>query len=390
MNPLAQTIARFHARADTSTGGGWEAMRRIIDGNTAGFAHEARGILDERACQNLTDRARFALDRVGNLLDERRDNGFVRCCHGDLHLRNVLLWDGRPTLFDAIEFNDDIASIDVLYDLAFLLMDLWRLGLPNHANALWNGYLAETMDLDGLPLMPLFMSCRAAVMAKTTATSANLERDGSRRRVLAATAGDYLGFANRLLAPPHPLLVAVGGFSGTGKSTLAMQLASSLGAPPGAVVLRSDAIRKRLCGVKPTDHLGPEGYTEEVSQRVYATLLTQADTVVRGGFAAIADAVFAKPEDRDAIQHVAAGAGVPFTGMWLEAPEPVLIQRAAGRRADVSDAGAAVIQRQRTYPLGLLRWHRLDASGTRQQVCDGATEILRTALAACDPSQKKP
>jgi aminoglycoside phosphotransferase family enzyme/predicted kinase len=377
MNPLAQTIARFHARADAGRGGGWEAMRRIIDGNATGFAHDAGGILDQPTCQNLTNRARFALDRVGNLLDARRDNGFVRHCHGDLHLRNILLLEGRPTLFDAIEFNDDIASIDVLYDLAFLLMDLWRLGLPNHANLLWNGYLAETMDLEGLPLMPLFMSCRAAVMAKTTATTANLERDRPRRQMLASTAHDYLALANRLLDPPPPRLVAVGGFSGTGKSTLAMLLASSLGAPPGAVVLRSDVVRKRLCHVKPTDRLGLEGYTDEVSERVYATLLEHADTVVRGGFAAIADAVFAKPLDRDAIQHVAAAAGVPFTGMWLEAPEPVLVHRVARRGPDVSDAGAAVIHQQRTYPLGLLRWHHLDASGTRQQVCDGAAEILR-------------
>ena len=379
MNPLAQTIARFHAHADVSPGrGGWDAMRRIIDGNATGFADEAAGILDQRTCQNLTDRARFGLDRVGDLLDDRRDNGFVRHCHGDLHLRNILLWEGRPTLFDAIEFNDDIASVDVLYDLAFLLMDLWRLGLPHHANVLWNGYLAETVDLEGLPLMPLFMSCRAAVMAKTTATAARLERDQSRRLVLEAAANDYLHFANRLLDPPSPRLVALGGFSGAGKSTLAMLLASSLGAPPGAVVVRSDAIRKRLCKVNPTDRLGPEGYTDEVSQRVYATLFANADTVVRSGSAALADAVFTKPADRDAIEHIAAAAGVPFTGVWLEAPESVLIHRAAGRGPDVSDAGAAVIHQQRTYPLGLLRWHHLDASGTRQQVCDGAAEILAT------------
>jgi aminoglycoside phosphotransferase family enzyme/predicted kinase len=387
MNPLAQTIARFHARAERcTTCGGWEAMRRIIDGNAAGFTDEAAGILDQPPCRNLTDRARFALDRVGNLLDQRRDNGFVRHCHGDLHLRNILLWEGRPTLFDAIEFNDDIASIDVLYDLAFLLMDLWRLDLPHHANVVWNGYLAETMDLDGLPLMPLFMSCRAAVMAKTTATSARLERDQSRRRALETTANDYLAFAIRLLDPPPPSLVAVGGFSGTGKSTLAMRLAPSLGAPPGAVVLRSDAIRKRLRKVKPTERLGPEGYTDEVSRQVYASLLGQADTVVRGGFTALADAVFAKPADRDAIEHVASAAGVPFTGVWLEAPPSVLIERVAGRRGDVSDASVEVLQRQRASPLGVLRWHHLDASGTRQQVCDRAAAILCPARAAGDPA----
>jgi predicted kinase len=169
-----------------------------------------------------------------------------------------------------------------------------------------------------------------------------------------------------------------------------MALASSLGAPPGAVVLRSDAIRKRLCRVKPTERLGPEGYTDEVSHRVYAALCADADRVVRGGCAAVADAVFARSEDRDAIQHVAVAAGVAFTGIWLEAPEAVLIHRATTRSADLSDADASVIRQQRTQPLGLLQWHHLDASGTRQQVCDDANAILQPATTIChrEPQEK--
>jgi Ser/Thr protein kinase RdoA (MazF antagonist) len=132
----------------------------------------------------------------------------VRPCHGDLHLRNIVSLNGQPTLFDAIEFNDEISSIDVLYDLAFLLMDLWRLDLPHHANVLWNAYLAETDDLDGVSLMPLFMSCRAAVLAKTTATAANLRADADRRVELRALANDYLTLANRLLEAPESVLTS--------------------------------------------------------------------------------------------------------------------------------------------------------------------------------------
>ena len=378
MGPLAQAIARFHCTADGRMNqGGWEAMRGVIDGNAAGFKEDAAGILDPVKCARLTERARFALDRGGVLLDRRRDDGLVRHCHGDLHLRNIVLLDGQPTLFDAIEFNDQISCIDVLYDLAFLLMDLWRLGLPQHANAVWNGYLADTGDLGGLPLMPLFLSCRAAVMAKTTATSANLQADRGRRLELQALANDYLTMAAALLEPPPPRLIAVGGFSGSGKSTLAIALAPSVGAAPGAVVIRSDEIRKKLCGVKPLDRLGPEGYTADVSRRVYATLMEYAENIVRSGYAAITDAVFAKSADRDAIQHVAAAAGVLFDGLWLEAPEPVLISRIDGRGPDVSDAGSDVIRRQLAYRLDSLRWHRLDASGTRQQVCDGVGAIVR-------------
>ncbi|MDP2319851.1 MAG: AAA family ATPase [Acidobacteriota bacterium] len=381
MAPLAHTIARFHRTADDRIGhGGWDAMRRVIDGNADGFAKDASGILDPITCARLTDRARFVLDRGGLLLDERRDEGLVRQCHGDLHLRNVVVLNGQPTLFDAIEFNDDLSSIDVLYDLAFLLMDLWRRQLPRHANLLWNTYLSETVDLAGLALMPLFLSCRAAVMAKTTATTAHLQPDADRRAAWQARARDYLTMAATLLEPPPPHLIAVGGLSGSGKSTLAMALAPCIGAAPGAVVIRSDEIRKRLCGVKPTDRLGPEGYAGNVTRRVYATVMTHANTVVRAGATAIADAVFAESADRDAIQHVAKAAGVTFAGLWLEAPVPVLLARVKGRVSDASDAGLETVRRQLTYPLDGLRWPRLDASGTGQQVRDRAAAIVGTTV----------
>ena len=377
MRPLAQVIASFHRAAGSGTNqGGWEAMRRVIDGNDAGFRDQGAGILDPDKCAKLTDRARYVLDRSSAPLDQRRSDGLVRHCHGDLHLRNIVLLDGQPTLFDAIEFNDEFSSIDVLYDLAFLLMDLWRLGLPHHANALWNGYLAETGDLDGLPLMPVFLSCRAAVLAKTTATACNLQTDVGRRMQLQVLANDYLTMAEALLGPPPPRLIAVGGFSGSGKSSLAMGLAPSIGAAPGAVVIRSDEIRKKLCGVKALDRLGPEGYTDDVSRRVYRALMNQADKVIRGGYTCIADAVFTERAHRDAIQHVAALGGVPFVGLWLEAPERILMSRVEGREPDVSDADVDVLRRQLHQSLDSLSWHRLDASGTRQQACDAAAAIL--------------
>lgn len=377
MTPLAETIAHCHATADSRTDrGGWDAMGRIIDGNAAGFIAEGAGILDPLKCADLTARARFVLDCRGTLADRRRDNGLVRLCHGDLHLSNIVLIDGRATLFDAVEFNDEIASIDVLYDLAFLLMDLWRFGLAQHANVLWNAYLAATQDLDGLPMMPLFLSCRAAIVAKTTATAANLHADAGRRAQLPAQARNYLALAQILLSPPSARLVAVGGASGSGKSTVARGIAPLIGAPPGAVVIRSDEIRKRLCGVKPLERLGPDGYTADVSERVYATLMEQADTVIRGGYSAIVDAVFARAADRDAIHHVASAAGVPFAGVWLEAPESVLIARLEGRGPDVSDADSDVIRKQLAGGLDGRHWHRLDASGTPEPICDEVVRIV--------------
>jgi hypothetical protein len=381
MPSLASAIAQFHKQADArSDHGGKSGMAWVIDGNETGLVEQGAGILDPAACTRLTADARDALDRNGALLDARRQAGLVRQCHGDLHLRNIVLLEGRPTLFDAIEFNDEIACIDVHYDLAFLLMDLWRRQLPRHANAVWNGYLNETADLEGVSLAPLFLSCRAAVRSKTSATAANLHSDPQRRSELQGMARDYLALAQRLLHPPPPCVVAIGGLSGSGKSTLARALGPLIGAVPGAVVIRSDEIRKRLCGVGPLDRLGPEGYTPDVSRRVYAEVADHANIVVRAGHAAIADAVFAHPSDRQAIESRAAAAGVPFVGLWLDAPEPALIARSERRRLDVSDADPDVIRRQLAQDVGTVLWHRIDASSDPEHVLQKAVLMLRDCL----------
>ena len=261
MSPLAAAIADFHKAAERrSDHGGKAGMSWVIEGNAAGFAEFGRSCLDPPAASRVSDDSRRELHRRAELLERRRLSGFVRQCHGDLHLRNIVLLDDRPTLFDGVEFNDEISCTDVFYDLAFLLMDLWRRRLPRHAHTVWNRYLVETADFDGVSLLPLFLSCRASVRAKTSATAAQLERDGQRRSALEAMAREYLAMADHLLRPPRPCLVAVGGFSGSGKSTLALSLAPSVGAVPGAVVLRSDETRKRLCGVPLLQRLGPEGY----------------------------------------------------------------------------------------------------------------------------------
>jgi len=377
MPSLASAIAHFHLEAERRPDrGGKPAMAWVIDGNATGFAEQGSDFLDAAACAALTRDARLALERDGALLDARRDQGFVRQCHGDLHLRNIVMLESRPTLFDGIEFNDDIACIDVLYDLSFLLMDLWRRQLPAHSNAVWNGYLAETLDFDGVPLLPLFLSCRAAVRAKTSATAARLQTDPQRRRELQETARQYLSLAQRLLHPPAPCLIGVGGLSGSGKSTLAHSLAPLIGAAPGAVVIRSDVIRKRLCGVDPFQHLGPEGYTTETSRRVYDTVVDRASAVVQHGHAAIADAVFSKPSDRDALEQAARAAGVAFVGLWLDAPESELMARSGRRERDASDADAEVIRQQLAQGAGVIAWHRVDASSAPEQVLKKATSLV--------------
>jgi aminoglycoside phosphotransferase family enzyme/predicted kinase len=381
MSPLAAAIAEFHTSAEhRADHGGKAGMRWVIDGNAAGFAEFGRPCLEPSASYRVTDDSCRELEERSALLERRRESGFVRQCHGDLHLRNIVLLDGRPTLFDGVEFNDEISCTDVLYDLAFLLMDLWRRRLPRHANAVWNRYLAETDDLDGVPLLPLFLSCRAAVRAKTSATAAQLQNDAPRRNELHGLARQYLAMAEQLLHPPEPSLIAVGGLSGSGKSTLALGLAPLVGAVPGAVVLRSDETRKRLCGVPLLEHLGPEGYSSHVSERVYARLAERAAVTVRGGHSAVVDAVYARASDRQVIEQVAAAASVPFIGLWLEAPEPVLIARTERRRNDPSDADANIIRMQCAQGAGDIRLCRIDASLSAPSVLSRAIDRVREQL----------
>lgn len=377
MRALAEAIAQFHIGAERRDDhGGRTGMTWVVTGNADGFAEQGSGVLDRTLCETLTASAQREIERRGDLLDARRVNGFVRQCHGDLHLRNIVLLEGRPTLFDAVEFNDEIACVDVLYDLAFLLMDLWRRRLLVHANTVFNQYLAETNDLSGLALLPLFLSCRAAVRAKTSATAARVQSDANRTSELQDLARDYLRMAYDLLSAPPPRLIAIGGLSGSGKSTLALALAPSIGAAPGALVLRSDEIRKRLCGVPPLQRLGPEAYSHEVTVRVYRTLLENAGAGLRAGHSVIVDAVLARTSDRAAVERLASAESVPFTGIWLEASPQVLIARTESRGPDASDATAEIVRSQLARDHTPISWHRLDASPGSEQVLKSARSLF--------------
>ncbi|HEY2536148.1 MAG TPA: AAA family ATPase [Solirubrobacteraceae bacterium] len=345
-----------------------KALGFTIRTNADNLRHLA-GELGKREVEHVIAATDQALADHTRMLERRRAEGFARRCHGDLHLGNILLENGKPVLFDCIEFNDLLSEIDVLYDVAFTVMDLWFRERREPANRLLNAYLDEAArsfppDLwDGLRLLPLFLSARAAVRTHVTGMQGDVE-----------TARAYLAAARDHLQPPLPTLTAVGGLSGTGKTTLARRIAPDLGAAPGALVLRSDEIRKRLAGAAPTDKLPAEAYAPGTSDHVYGEMFDLARRALAAGRSVVLDAVFLEPAERAAASGVAGEAFVPFEGVWLEGDAAELRQRLAARVDDASDAGPAVLDEQLARDPGPIDWLRLPAGDL-----DGAAQRILAA-----------
>ena len=375
---LGRAIAAAHAKTKAAQAEPWiEALGSYIDEHLEAFKEHPE-IFPAAENEAFGKAGRAAYDRIVPLLRERGRHGFIRHIHGDLHLGNIVLIAGKPVLFDAIEFSDIIASGDVLYDLAFLLMDLLERGLPKAANIVLNRYLAETRraeDLDALAALPFFLAMRAAIRAKVTA--ARMERaTASERAEIAKSARAYFEFARRAITPAPPKFIAVGGLSGTGKSQLARDLAPHVAPMPGAVIVRSDVERKALFGAGETEKLGADAYTPAATERVYAAVAGKAVRILAAGHSAIVDAVFALPQERDAIAEAAKTANIPLHGLFLTASLATRIARVGGRANDASDADQSIARAQENYDLGQLEWAQIDASGTIADTLSRAKAVL--------------
>lgn len=355
---LADRIHSFHQQAEPMTRQS-SAMdvARVIDGNADSLARFG-AVFGQRRIADLLSAQHNACDRHAGILDNRGRRGCVRHCHGDLHLANVALIDGEPVLFDCLEFDEQLSTTDTLYDLAFLLMDLWHRNLRCEANIVFNRYIDVSGDEDGVRLLALFISLRATVRAHVMAATA--ERTASAADT--AEAKLYFELAEAMMRHSDVALIVIAGLSGTGKSTVARAVGGNFGDAPGARILRSDVLRKRLAGVPPEERLSPAFYSPFANRVVYDLLDDYARYHLSYGRFVIADAVFSGDEERQQITRAAAHAHVPFVGCWLEASERRRLERVEQRPADASDADSGVVRLQSARhvpePVG---WHRIDA-----------------------------
>jgi len=370
---LADMVARYHQDSPIAERcNGARILAPVVEQLSAALAYGHADVAESLVA---------AFEDASQLLTERGNAGCVRRCHGDLHLGNIVLIDGVPVPFDALEFSEALATIDVLYDLAFLLMDLDARGDRQAANAVLNAYVAfEPVggEIEGLACLPLFLACRAGVRA-VVAMARSEQLATEEQSELRAEIRRNATLAGAYLAPPPPLLIAIGGLSGTGKSTIAARLASSVGGAPGALLVRSDVERKRLFGVPETQRLERQHYRIGTAQRVYSMVEGKARRALAARHAAIVDAVFAKPEERIAIEAIARGLGREFVGLWLTAPAETLIERVERRHGDASDADRRVVREQLEYDLGEIAWSHVDAAGTPEHTLEEARRALLAA-----------
>ncbi len=362
---LGHVIYDFHTNCPLRAEPG-DALIRDILGELGRVLPGFESALGPGVVGAFLDAAQSNLAKHASILRDRAVKGHVRRVHGDLHLRNLLLLDDQPVLFDALEFDERLATCDVLYDLAFLLMDLCHQSFAGPANSVLNAYLlaAGGHEDSGLAALPLFMAVRAAIRAMVV-----LQTDQAIGKLgpSVAEAQRYLQQAQNLLHPRKPVLLAVGGLSGTGKTVLAHDLATLVAACPGAVHLRTDTERKA----------GTDAARYDPAARVaiYQRILARAETLLVAGNSVVLDATFLDPSQRRAAEDLASRLGFAFHGLWLTAPPAILIERVTARCGDASDADASVVQAQ-------LAQGRPDGSGWTQIDAGGRADDTRAAAFA--------
>lgn len=354
---LAAALCDFHTAAPrAATGSRFGAPANVLAAARENFI-ELRKLLpatDRHRIENLADWTEDEFSRHAAAFAARKRGGRIREGHGDLHLGNLVLIDGKVTPFDCIEFSDDLRWNDPASEIAFLWIDLLDHGAPGLAASFLNAWLESGGDFDAIPVLRFYAVYRAAVRAKVAALRAGQEEGAGRGNEVTA-ARRYLDLARKIAVPPAPTLTITCGLSGSGKTTASTARLSDGNAPDAGrlVRLRSDVERKRLFGLAPLAESGsaPDGgiYTAEATTRTYARLHDLAHTLLAEGWPVIVDAAFLRRSERDSFRQLAAQLGVDFAILYLHAEADELLRRVAARRGDASEATPAILERQRGW-----------------------------------------
>lgn len=352
IDETADLLACFHAETPRVTAyhplGTPESVMAPVRDN---FVH-IRNFLTEQSdliqLQALDDWAESTYERLYPQLQARKQDGFIRECHGDLHLGNITLINGKVTVFDCIEFNEPFRMIDVTADIAFMVMDLEDHGCKSLANRFFNRWLEKTGDYGAVPLLNFYKSYRALVRAKVSLLRLSQEQDATQREQILQKYRSYADLAESYTAIPARFLCITHGFSASGKSHAAIKVAEAV----GALRIRSDVERKRMLGEQAESQLNAGIYSSSATEQTYQRLHQLAHDLLLQGYPVVLDATYLKHEQRRAAANVAEETGVPFLIIDCQAPDEVLLARMAKRREagqDPSDATQEVLQAQKAH-----------------------------------------
>jgi uncharacterized protein len=351
LQQLARVIAEFHLSTYTDdrirSFGEVAQVREAFDQNFEQTVHYIGG----PQTQQQFDETQAYCDRFfaekQELFVDRMRNNWIRECHGDSHLRNICYWQGKLLLFDCIEFNEPFRFVDVMFDIAYIVMDLEARHRPDLSALFLNSYVEQTGDWEGLQVLPIYVSRQTYVRAKVTSFLLDDPTvPESEKQKAFATAATYYRMAWDYTQPRQGRLFVMSGLSGSGKSTTARHLAKRL----GAIHIRSDAVRKHLAGIPLHQRGGNEWYTPEWNQKTYDRLLNLGIKLANQGYTVVLDAKYDRQQWRSAVVDVATTHHLPLQILHCTAPPEVLRDRVQQRTGDIADATADILAQQQLEP----------------------------------------
>lgn len=371
LQDLAKVIATFHLNAPSNdyirSFGEVARVRQAFDENY----DQTEQYIGGPQTQQQFDETRAYTDRFfaeqGDLFQQRMQQNWIRECHGDLHLRNICFWQDRLWLFDCIEFNEPFRFVDVMYDIAYIVMDLEARQRPDLSALFLNAYVEQTGDWEGLQILPIYVSRQTYVRAKVTSFLLNDPAvPESEKQKATATAAQYYRLAWQYTQPQRGRILMMSGLSGSGKSTTARRLAQQF----KAIHIRSDAVRKHLGGIPLDQRGGAELYSAEMTQKTYGRLLELGTKLAKQGYTVILDAKYDRQALREAVITEATAHQIPLQIIHCDAPLEVLRDRLHNRTGDIADATADLLPQQYLEPFTAIEQPYVQTLDTTKDIAD--------------------